>query len=99
MADHAEGPSRGREAIFGSHPRQRASLMFILLALAIALVVGTQNFDERASVHFLLWSFDLPLLIFFLGSVSLGVLSAELARLRSRRRRPAVPRPGSRTLP
>ena len=77
--------------------RQRLVLILVLLLVAIVLVVGTQNFDERASVHFLFWSFDAPLLVFFLASVGLGVLAGELVRfsrqLRQRRDPPASNRP------
>lgn len=69
----------------------RLVLIFVLLAVAVLLVVGTQNFDERARVRFLLWSWESPLLIFFLISVGLGVAADEVTRLllRLRRRRRA----------
>jgi uncharacterized integral membrane protein len=60
---------------------QRVILIAVLLAVAILLVVGTQNFDERTRVHFLLWSWEVPLLIFFLICVGLGILADEVFRL------------------
>jgi uncharacterized integral membrane protein len=66
--------------------------------VAIVLVVGTQNFDEQASVHFLFWSFNTPLLVFFLGSVCLGAIAAEALRL-SRHLRPRGGPPASNQRP
>jgi uncharacterized integral membrane protein len=59
--------------------------------VAILLVVGTQNVDEQVSVHFLFWTFDAPLIVFFLASVLLGVLGVELARFSRQRRRRGPP--------
>ncbi len=76
--------------------RQRLALILVLLVLAVVLVVGTQNFDERATVRLLVWSFDSPLLIFFLASVALGVLADEFVRLFVFLRRRGSPEPGHR---
>ena len=76
--------------------RQRLSLILILLVLAVVLVAGTQNLDERATVRFLLWSFDAPLLVFFLASAALGILADELVRLFVYLRRRSAPQPSDR---
>lgn len=70
-----------REGIDWRSVRQRLALILVLLVVAVVLVAGTQNFDERATVRFLLWSLDAPLLVFFLASVALGILADELVRL------------------
>jgi uncharacterized integral membrane protein len=68
--------------------RQRIVLTAVLLLVACVLVVGTQNIDERVTVHLLLWSLDSSLLVVFLSSLGLGIALAELFRvLRSVRRR------------
>lgn len=86
-------PPDERPGVDWQKAMQRLVLIFVLLAVAILLVVGTQNFDERARVRFLLWSWETPLLVFFLISVGLGIFADEvtrlLLRLRRRRRRPS----------
>jgi len=60
---------------------QRMFLIAILLGIAITLVVGTQNYDERAVVHFLVWSKEIRLVSLFLLSVGIGILVDETLRL------------------
>lgn len=90
------GTSGERAGIDWRGVRQRLAFILVLLVLAVLLVVGTQNLDERATVHFLLWSFDAPLLLFFLASVALGILADEFVRLFMYFRRRSSPQPSDR---
>ena len=60
---------------------QRLFLIAILLGIAVTLVVGTQNYDERAVVHFLVWTKEIRLVSLFLLSVGVGILVDEALRL------------------
>jgi uncharacterized integral membrane protein len=70
-------------------------LILILLAIAVLLVVGTQNYDERTQVHFLIWSKEMRLVTFFLLSVGIGIVAGEILRilLRMTRRGSGSPPP------
>jgi uncharacterized integral membrane protein len=76
---------------------QRVVLIVILLGIAVLLVVGTQNYDERVLVRFLAWSREMRLLAFFLLSVAAGILIDETLRLllRPRRRPPEAEEPAA----
>ena len=65
---------------------RRLFMIAILLAIAITLVVGTQNYDQLAQVHFLIWSGEVRLVSLFLMSVGIGILVDETLRLLLRRR-------------
>jgi Ni/Fe-hydrogenase subunit HybB-like protein len=86
MSEHLEDWA-DRPGIDWSGAFQRLVLILILLAIAVVLVVGTQNYDERMQVHFLLWSKEMRLITFFLVSVGIGVLTGEILRLLLRRTR------------
>ena len=67
---------------------QRVVLIGVLVMVAVLLVVGSQNYEERARVRFLLWSRETRLLTVFLSSIGLGIfLDEAVRRFRSVRRR------------
>ena len=73
MSEHLEDWTE-RPAIDWAGAFQRLFLIMVLLSIAVLLVVGTQNYDERARVHFLIWSKEVRLVSFFLLSVGVGIL-------------------------
>jgi len=78
----AEQLDRGERAgIDWNGALQRVFLIAVLLAIALTLVLGTQNYDERAQVHFLFWTTEVRLVSFFFLSVGIGILVDETLRI------------------
>ena len=89
MSEHAEdfGAAEERQVDW-QRVWKRVVLIGVLVFVAVVLVVGSQNYEERARVRFLLWSRETRLLTIFLASIGLGVILAEaVRRFRSVRRR------------
>ena len=109
MSGHADDWSEAEEQRQIEEGRQvdwygvwkRVVMIGVLVMVAVILVVGSQNYEERARVRFLLWSRETRLLTIFLASTALGiVLDEAVRRFRSVRRRqnaiaaaPATSRP------
>ncbi len=89
MSGHAEDWSEAEEqGVDWYGVWQRVVLIGVLVIVAVLLVVGSQNYEERARVRFLLWSRETRLLTIFLASIGLGiVLDEAVRRFQSVRRR------------